>query len=1526
MYLCTLGFLLFLGILASAAPAPVTIWASTGANNKTYVVKSGVPTTAGSTPELTLTPLTRNITFGWSSASSKVKYIARRAFLQANSPTALATSPGGGLESVLSLAETRDVPISSSEWWATIDCTSKITGLLQFTLFMWDVNSSTVYDPIDFQVQWSCAVPGCDPLCESLGKGTCEYLLGECRCSDGYSGTYCGYKLDTNRTQRPGVPFVFQMDVPKPTGREWIQISDPLAGQEYDFRYLWTWTHDLDLSDQAPLELLRVVRNFTTYLPPGIYELKVFRESSNTPMGTETITVLSWDSTACASDLDCSGNGLCVGGSCQCYSYRFGGHCERGCSNLTELSNHSGVILSDQGESSQGRAMYLANDLCAWVIAPAGVRGKDWDYVQLVIDWMDFAAGDRIEMFSGDTMWTVDLRDKITTKVVLRRYYDNVIIVGFASDIESGAAGFAMHYTVGKDYKSILAIAIAVPGGVVLLSVFTSIACAIGYYWFVERVLTISRVRISQEYPYPRSRTKGRRDPKLVNLPVEMDGTKGSGLFMGTTMDMSPSITLIPGLSPTGRFTTAVPLAVVLAATACKEAYEDAKRHRQDRAVNGAAARVLRCGAWERVAWADVRVGDVVRVEERESVPADAVVLASSAPAGVCYVETSQLDGETNLKARQALEETLGLSDVQALADFTGEVSCELPNNRLHTFEGRLSFGGRSYALTPRQLLLRGTCLRNTRFVHGVVIYTGHETKLMMNQSSAPYKMSNVERTTNRCIAFLFAAEMALAVVCAIGSALWLRDSAVGMWYLQLPASITEQGVLNLATFVILFNNLIPISLYVSVEFVHMAQAYFINVDREMVHKGVYAAARTSNLNEELGQVKYVFSDKTGTLTQNIMEFRKCSIAGKTDELIRNLRRHPTSPVINEFLTVLAVCHTVVPEVDSMGRLAYQSSSPDESALVEAAKSLGYEFSARTPRRVSIKVNGLTSEFELLNTLEFNSTRKRMSVIVRTPEGKIMLYCKGADTVIFSRLGPEEAYRKGTLKQLHDFATQGLRTLCLACAELSPMAYEEWSGMYQAAATSIGNREQLLDETYEAIEKNLTLLGATAIEDKLQDGVPDTIRTLLEADVKVWMLTGDKQETAINIGYSCQLITSEMRTIVLNEQTSQGTNDALHRELSAADSSRPLALVIDSATLDFALSDELMAALLQLAVRCKAVVCCRCTPSQKAKVVKLVRSGLDCITLAIGDGANDVSMIQSAHVGVGISGEEGLQAARSSDYAIAQFRFLKRLLFVHGRYSYRRTSIVILYSFYKSITLYLTQFWFTFFNGFSGQSLFDRWTLAMYNVLFTFAPAVIFGVFDKDVAEGTVERMPRLYATGQNREIFNLWTFVGVAQNAVFHSFLAFAVPCMSHRHSLTFSNGWNDDLYSLGLEVYTIVIVTITAKLFLETRYWTWVSHAVYWGCLALYVAWIAVYGVVWPLNVGLGENMWFLFFNMFVSPTFWLDVVVAPVCCLARDVCWKFYRRTYRPRAVHIAQELEALASRRDALIDPFYSLVKD
>ncbi|XP_078534372.1 phospholipid-transporting ATPase IA isoform X1 [Lissotriton helveticus] len=999
----------------------------------------------------------------------------------------------------------------------------------------------------------------------------------------------------------------------------------------------------------------------------------------------------------------------------------------------------------------------------------------------------------------------------------------------------------------------------------------------------------------------------------------------------------------IPDVSPTGRYTTLVPLLFILTVAAIKEIIEDIKRHKADRQVNKKKTQVLRNGAWEIVHWEKVAIGEVVKVTNGEHLPADLISLSSSEPQAMCYIETSNLDGETNLKIRQGLPLTSEIRDIDALMRLSGRIECEGPNRHLYDFVGNIKLDGHgAVPLGADQILLRGAQLRNTQWVHGIVVYTGHDTKLMQNSTRPPLKLSNVERITNIQILLLFCTLLAISLICSIGSSIW-NAKHEGDWYLSLNYGGASNFGLNFLTFIILFNNLIPISLLVTLEVVKFIQAYFINWDMDMHYEptDTYAIARTSNLNEELGQVKYIFSDKTGTLTCNVMQFKKCTVAGiaygncpeaenysyseddwhgsqfveqegfNDSSLLENLQsNHPTAPVICEFLTMMAVCHTAVPERDG-DNIIYQAASPDEGALVRAAKQLRFVFTGRTPDSVIIESLGQKERYELLNVLEFTSNRKRMSVIVRNGAGKIRLYCKGADTVIYERLAESSKYKEITLKHLEQFATEGLRTLCFAVAEISETAYEEWLKLFQRASTGVQNRALKLEESYEMIEKNLQLLGATAIEDKLQQNVPETIETLMKADIKIWILTGDKQETAINIGHSCKLLTKNMGLIVINEGTLDATREILsHHCVTLGDALRKendFALIIDGKSLKYALTFGVRQYFLDLALSCKAVICCRVSPLQKSEVVEMVKKQVKVITLAIGDGANDVSMIQTAHVGVGISGNEGLQAANSSDYSIAQFKYLKNLLLVHGAWNYNRVSKCILYCFYKNIVLYIIEIWFAFVNGFSGQILFERWCIGLYNVMFTALPPLTLGIFERSCRKENMLKYPELYKSSQNALDFNTRVFWVHCLNGLFHSVILFWFPLKALQHDTVFGNGKASDYLLLGNIVYTFVVITVCLKAGLETSYWTLFSHIAIWGSIVLWIVFFGFYSTLWPA-IPLAPDMSGEANMMFSSGVFWMGLLFIPVTSLLLDVVYKVVKRTSFKTLVDEVQELEA------------------
>uniref|UniRef100_A0A6Q2XRX0 Phospholipid-transporting ATPase n=1 Tax=Esox lucius TaxID=8010 RepID=A0A6Q2XRX0_ESOLU len=885
---------------------------------------------------------------------------------------------------------------------------------------------------------------------------------------------------------------------------------------------------------------------------------------------------------------------------------------------------------------------------------------------------------------------------------------------------------------------------------------------------------------------------------------------------------------LIPEISSLPWVTTTVPLVMVLVITAVKDATDDYFRYKSDQQVNNRQSQVLR-GVLQNEKWMNVRVGDIIKLENNQFVAADILLLSSSEPYGLCYIETAELDGETNLKVRQALTVTSELgADILKLAEFNGEVICEAPNNKLDKFKGTLYWRGSKFPLDNEKMLLRGCVLRNTDWCFGMVIFAGLQTKLMQNCGRTTLKRTSIDKLMNTLVLWIFGFLVCMGVILAIGNTIWEQEVGRSFQvYLPWERPVSNNnavfsGFLTFWSYIIILNTVVPISLYVSVEVIRLGHSYFINWDGKMYYgqKDTPAEARTTTLNEELGQVEFIFSDKTGTLTQNIMVFNKCSINGNTygdvyDEFGHKVERtacvdfsfnplsdrkftfHDSSlveaikmeePSVQEFFRLLALCHTVMSEEKNEGDLLYQAQSPDEGALVSAARNFGFVFRSRTPETITLYEMGTAVTYQLLAILDFNNVRKRMSVIVRNPAGQTKLYCKGADTIIFDRLDPSnEDLMDTTSEHLNEFAGEGLRTLALAYKVLDRDFFEEWMTRLLLASTVMENREQRLADLYEEIETGLLLLGATAVEDKLQEGVPETIACLTLANIKIWVLTGDKLETAMNIGYSCNMLRDDMNEVFIisghtaaevqqqlrsarehilglsrvsntadEEKTEMFSNDSVFEETIIAE----YALIVNGHSLAHALEPELEQVLLETACLCKTVICCRVTPMQKAQVVELVKTNKMAVTLAIGDGANDVSMIRTAHIGVGISGQEGMQAVLASDYSFAQFRYLQRLLLVHGRWSYFRMCNFLFYFFYKNFAFTLVHFWFGFFCGFSAQIGLDTYYWTAVNHLFVWGSlAVYFAILLAMQSDGLFSIFPSQFPyIGTARSCLAQWS------------------------------------------------------------------------------------------------------------------------------------------------------------------------
>lgn len=1055
-------------------------------------------------------------------------------------------------------------------------------------------------------------------------------------------------------------------------------------------------------------------------------------------------------------------------------------------------------------------------------------------------------------------------------------------------------------------------------------------------------------------------------------------------------------------LSPYTAASLIAPLVFVVGLSMTKEAIEDWRRWAADQEVNKRKTLVhVGGGQFEEREWRAVRVGDVLRVEKDEFFPTDLLLLASSYPDGICYVETMNLDGETNLKLRKALERTLELDDDPAFTDWHARITCEDPNPSLYTFVGNVEFGGETSALGPQQILLRDSKLRNTPFVYGVAVFTGHDTKAMQNSTAVPSKRSRIERRMDSIIYMLFGLLVLISVAGAIVFGIRTGSDTKTWWYLEpqrsdvyfKPSQAALAAILQAITGLVLYGYLIPISLYVTVEIVKVLQALNISNDLHMYYaeSDTPARARTSNLNEELGQVDTILSDKTGTLTCNQMEFLKCSVAGvaygrgiteveratakrlgtrvedmddyegpggdmyngdaadgtpmkplvkgfalRDERLLKGKwMNEPNAEYIRLFLQILAVCHTAIPEEDEVTHeITYEAESPDEAAFVIAARQLGFEFLQRNQASVVVNepVNGqiVGREYQILDLLEFNSTRKRMSVVIRTPEGRLVLFCKGADSVIFERLGPNgRDFLTVTRQHLQTYGEAGLRTLALAFREIGPAEYEAWSREFVAAKTSLGaDREARIDAASEAIENNLTLVGATAVEDKLQQGVPDAIDRLAKAGLKLWVLTGDKVETAINIGFACSLLRQDMAQIIINLDSDEiqrveemGDKAALKEVCMASvktqirdgagliDSTPHLddtvfALIIDGKSLTYALEDSLKPLFLGLAMQCASVICCRVSPKQKALVTRLVKEGTGKVTLGIGDGANDVGMIQEAHIGVGISGVEGQQAVMASDFAIAQFRYLERLLLVHGHWSYKRIARMITYFFYKNIAFGMTLFYYNAYTVFSGSLLYNSWYDASYNVFFTSLPVIALGILEQDVPANTCLDFPVLYQQGPRNVFFTWAQILGWMANGFYVSIISFWFGLGAFYAQALSRNGRLPELAGLGVAIYTTVVWTVNLQILVIQDYLTWIHHVVIWGSIFLYYLFMIIYGYIDPSFTTTGYEV---FTEVLAGSTlYWLFTLLLPVACLLPYFIYKTAQTQYFPMDHDIVKEL--------------------
>ena len=985
--------------------------------------------------------------------------------------------------------------------------------------------------------------------------------------------------------------------------------------------------------------------------------------------------------------------------------------------------------------------------------------------------------------------------------------------------------------------------------------------------------------------------------------------------------------------SPKNPFSLAGTLAAVLIFTMFKEGYEDLARHRQDNEVN---KKLFLKYCWNNKDFVEVpcekiQVGDILKIEENQGFPADLVLIGTSNPKGVAFVNTMNMDGETNLKEKVIAYKSIGNCKLLDFDTLEFELQVDQPNISLVKWNCNISNLGNLEPLSFKQLLLRGCLLKNTEFIYGIAVYTGTDSKIVMNSKKPAAKSSKIQKSMNWILLSVFIFQIFICFFLASFGQEWLIDHEDSS-YIDLPSASGGSYISRVLTYWVGYSHLIPISLYVALELVRLFLANFIRSDLSMYDSSMDRAAncRASDLIEELGQVQFVFSDKTGTLTCNEMVLRQCSVNEEVfgsmtgeiwqDELM--MKKIETDATMKEFCLMLALCNSVFPAFHE-NEFVYQASSPDELALVTAAASIGFELIDKSEDKVVVKVKGETEEWQALAEVPFDSYRKRMSVVMRKPQsGEIVLYTKGADTTVLPLCQYIDSEKVN--QELDHFAESGLRTLVFASRILSQSEFSDWFQTWKHIQTENNEcKEDLLREHGSQIEKNLNLIAITAIEDKLQAEVPETIQSLMDSGIRVWVLTGDKEQTAIEIAKSCNLIQPGTTTYKFFHSSKSETHNKLSsicQELGISSTSSfdlldriksalstQIAVVVNGLTLSFIMEDESLKPLFFfLSYLANSCICCRVSPAQKMQVVKLTSSFGKWTTLSIGDGANDVSMIQEANIGVGISGKEGTQAVQASDFYFSQFKSLKPLLLVHGRYAYMRISLFILYYFYKNFLSVFTEIWFAFFSGFSGQIFFLDWLPAMYNTFWTSWPCLTFFTLEKDLQPKDSLEYVGLYSAGQKSRLFNIKQFwIWVAFSALSATWI-FWLPVFACEQG-TSANGRQISLFWMSTVSFMMLLHTVNLKLMIVSRFWN--KYSIF----TIFLSFLLFYLVTLVLSSGrvavvFQPELNGMFTEVLANGKTWVVVVVGPVLALLPDFLYCCLEDLFFPSpARKVARELK-------------------
>lgn len=1020
------------------------------------------------------------------------------------------------------------------------------------------------------------------------------------------------------------------------------------------------------------------------------------------------------------------------------------------------------------------------------------------------------------------------------------------------------------------------------------------------------------------------------------------------------------AIPYISSLDPVMGF---LGLAFMLGISMLKAGYEDYRRHKADDEVNNKVVTLWRpSGINEKIKWMNVQPGDILIIENNSEFPADCVILESSSLDKRSRIQTAALDGETDLKYKRNVVDDADLKNTYFHCEMTS------PTPKLTSFKGSIVLGNATkYQMNISNFVPRGCVLKQTQFVLALVVYTGENTKIIMNSAKPRYKYTEIDRFLSYFVIFSIAFLVGLSILFTVLSYFYNRRNG-SQGYLQLDQESKKfvYYFCQVLSWVLVINYFIPLSLYSSLDIVRFFLSLMISFDPQLTDKnGRKCSCRNSDLVYTIGRITHVFSDKTGTLTKNLMTFKIVGFSDialglkngeDEDEYVSNMysdeyslentikrtKNIDTERLFNFsdddfqyikdninvnkdilfFIYTIIFCHNAMTSVNpqyydisEIQRLfpdynytfdlpppkvvakfpyiiTYLTGSPDELCLLHIARECGYILYDVDRTTVKVIINGEVVNFDRPVTFDYNSKRKRGSCITKI-NNKYYMLMKGADTIINNLCSnPQDSL----FNDAQSISEIGLRTLVYAVKEINDIdpiirRYNEIKLMNDA-------EEEAMEEFSNNTELGVKVIAVTGVEDELQDDVGLTLSRLRMANIKVWMLTGDKLSTALNIGKTTELISIRDKIVTLDYDDCTNNFEKLRNIKNFAKT----VLCLEGSTFGALLnSEDLINEFYKYSSLCSGVIIARCEPSQKGNVVRSFKNfDKKSSVLAIGDGANDVDMIRAADVGIGVEGKEGSEAVMSSDFSIPSFHHIASLLIVHGRWCVNRVSLLIGLTLYKTAIIGILQIFYGFFNGFSATSTFDSAYLTVYNLLLTIPQLFFICVLEQNLSARYALAVPHIYQETQTTGGLSAKGLIEFYTLAILHAAMIFFYSYLESNKVILNIKGTTFD-YALFTQItgWTLLFV-FTFTLLTRFRTITIIHILLYVACVLIYILIELIYSYT-------NQMFYAVVPILFSTPRVWFTIPICVGACLIIDLVLIYFRNLFSKSLSNAVAELE-------------------